>query len=94
MKNEQIFKNHELIPLLIKYVEVNKIIFPIEKVKYLSNEEIIKILKDCINNQIAYNLNYELVKKITLLEDTELKTIYPLIKLNREKQEWAERNGM
>ena len=36
MKNEQIFKNHELIPLLIKYVEVNKIIFPIEKVKYLS----------------------------------------------------------
>ena len=43
MKNEQIFKNHELIPLLIKYVEVNKIIFPIEKVKYLSNEEIIKI---------------------------------------------------
>lgn len=85
MKNEQIFKNPELIPLLIKYVEVNKIIFPIEKVKYLSNEEIIKILKDCINNQIAYNPNYELVKKITLLEDTELKTIYPLIKLSMEK---------
>ena len=85
MKNERIFKNHELIPLLIKYVEVNKIIFPIEKVKYLSNEEIIKILKDCINNQIAYNPNYELVKKITLLEDTELKTIYPLIKLSMEK---------
>ena len=73
MKNEQIFKNHELIPLLIKYVQVNKIIFPIEKVKYFSNEEIIKILKDCINNQIAYNPNYELVKKITLLEDMELK---------------------
>ena len=85
MKNEQIFKNHELIPLLIKYVEVNKIIFPIEKVNYLSNEEIIKILKDCINNQIAYNPNYELVKKITLLEDTELKTIYSLIKLSMEK---------
>ena len=85
MKNEQIFKNPELIPLLIKYVEVNKIIFPIEKVNYLSNEEIIKILKDCINNQIAYNPNYELVKKITLLEDTELKTIYPLIKLSMEK---------
>lgn len=62
MKNEQIFKNPELIPLLIKYVKVNKVVFPIEKVKYLSNEEIIKILKDCINNQTIYNSNYELVK--------------------------------
>ena len=31
MKNEQIFKNPELIPLLIRYVEVNKVVFPIEK---------------------------------------------------------------
>lgn len=85
MKNEQIFKNPELIPLLIKYVKVNKVVFPIEKVKYLSNEEIIKILKDCINNQTIYNSNYELVKKITLLEDKELKTIYPLIKLSMKK---------
>ncbi len=85
MKNEQIFKNPELIPLLIKYVEVNKIVFPIEKVKYLSNEEIVKILKDCINNQTIYNSNYELVKKITLLGEKELKAIYPLIKLSMEK---------
>ena len=85
MKNEQIFKNPELIPILLKYVEVNKIIFPTHEVKYFSNEEIIKILKDCINNQIAYNPNYELVKKITLLEDMELKKIYPLIKLSMEK---------
>ena len=27
--------------MLIKYVKVNKVIFPIERVKYLSNEEII-----------------------------------------------------
>ena len=51
MKNEKIFKNPELIPLLIKYVKVNKVVFPIEKVKYLSNEEVIEILNDCINNQ-------------------------------------------
>lgn len=85
MKNEQIFKNPKLIPLLIKYVKINKVVFPTHEVKYLSNEEIIKILKDCINNQTIYNSNYELVKKITLLEDKELKTIYPLIKESMEK---------
>ncbi len=31
MKNEKNFKNPKLIPLLIKYVKVNKVIFPIEK---------------------------------------------------------------
>lgn len=80
MKNEQIFKNDELIPLLIKYVKVNKVIFPIERVKYLSNEEIVEILKDCINNHTIYNPNYDMVSKITLLEDNELKNILPLIK--------------
>ncbi len=40
MKNKQILENDELIPLLIKYVKVNKVIFPIERVKYLSNEEV------------------------------------------------------
>ena len=44
MKNEKIIEKDELIPLLIKYVKVNKAIFSIERVKYLSNEEIIKIL--------------------------------------------------
>lgn len=44
MKNEKILEKDELIPLLIKYVKVNKAIFSIERVKYLSNEEIIKIL--------------------------------------------------
>ena len=45
MKNDKIFKNDELIPLLIKYVEVNKTTFPIERVKYLSNEEVVDLLK-------------------------------------------------
>lgn len=80
MKNEKIFKNPNLIPLLIEYVKVNKVVFPIEKVKYLSNEEVIEILKDCIDNKIIYNPNYEMVKNITLLEDKDLKEIYPLIK--------------
>ena len=31
MKNEKIFKNPDLIPLLIKYVKVNKVVFPVEK---------------------------------------------------------------
>ena len=48
MKKEKIFKNPDLIPLLINYVKVNKVVFPIERVKYLSNEEVIEILKDCI----------------------------------------------
>ena len=41
MKNGQFLEKDELIPLLIKYVKVNKVIFPIERVKYLSNEELI-----------------------------------------------------
>lgn len=72
MKNEKIFKNPELIPLLIEYVKINKMVFPIERVKYLSNEEVIEILKDCINNKIIYNPNYEMVKNITLLDDKDL----------------------
>lgn len=80
MKNEQIFKNDELIPLLIKYVKVNKVVFPIERVKYLSNEEVVEILKECINNHTIYNPNYDMVSKITILDDNDLKEILPLIK--------------
>lgn len=80
MKNNDFGKKDDLIPLLIKYVKVNKVIFPIERVKYLSNEEVIEILKDCIDNQVIYNPDYEMVKNITLLEDKDLKEIYPLIK--------------
>ena len=67
--------------MLLKYVKVNKVVFPIEKVKYLSN---VKILNDCIDNQIIYNPNHEMIKNITLLEDKDLKEIYPLIKKNMD----------
>ena len=85
MKNEQILEKDDLIPLLIKYVKVNKVIFPIERVKYLSNEEVINILKECIENERIYNPNYEMVKNITLLNDNDLKDIYPLIKASMDK---------
>ena len=68
MKNKAIFKNGELIPLLIKYVKVNKVVFPIERVKYLSNEEVVDILKECIDNNIIYNPNYEMVSQILYLK--------------------------
>ena len=80
MEKEQIFKNPELIPLLIEYVKVNKVVFPIERVKYLSNEEIIEVLKDCIDNKIIFSTNYDMVDKITILSDDDLKYIFPLIK--------------
>lgn len=80
MKNEQIFKKPKLIHLLIEYVKVNKAVFPIDRVKYLSNEEVIEILKNCIDNQIIYNTNYEMVKNITLLENNNLEEIYLIIK--------------
>ena len=80
MENYKIFKNNELIPLLIKYVKVNKVIFPIERVKYLSNEEVVDILKDCIKNKFIFNPRYDMVDKITLLSDDEFKNILPLIK--------------
>ena len=76
MKNEQIVEKDEIVPMLLKYVKVNKIIFSIERVKYLSNEEVIVILKDCIDNQVIYSHNYEMVKNITLLDDKDLKDIY------------------
>ena len=71
MENKEIFKNSELIPLLIKYVKVNKVVFPIEKVKYLSNAEVIDVLKNCIDKEEIYNPNYEMVKNITLLDDND-----------------------
>lgn len=80
MENEVIFENSELISLLIEYVRVNKVVFPIEKVKYLSNEEIVKVLKDCIKDEVKFNPNYERVKKKMLLNDKDLKNIFPLIK--------------
>lgn len=80
MENDKIFKNNELIPLLIKYVKVNKVIFPIKRVKHLSNEEVVDILKDCIKNKIIFNPRYDMVDKITLLCDDELKNILVLIK--------------
>ena len=80
MENYKIFKNNELIPLLIKYVMVNKVIFSIERFKYLSNEEVVDILKDCIKNKIIFNPRYDMVDKITILSDDELKNILPLIK--------------
>ena len=80
MENDNIFKNNELIPLLIKYVKVNKVIFPIKRVKHLSNEEVVDILKDCIKNKIIFNPRYDMVDKITLLSDNELKNILVLIK--------------
>ena len=65
MKNEQIVGIDDLIPLLLKYVKVNKVVFPIERVKYLSNEEVIEILKDCINNQMkALSRNIIVLKKL------------------------------
>ena len=80
MENDKIFKNNELIPLLIKYVKVNKVIFPIKRVKHLSNEEVVDILKDCIKNKVIFNPRYDMVDKITLLCDDELKNILVLIK--------------
>lgn len=80
MENDNIFKNNELIPLLIEYVKVNKVIFPIKRVKHLYNEEVVDILKDCIKNKIIFNPRYDMVDKITLLSDNELKNILVLIK--------------
>ena len=80
MKNKEIFKNDELIPMLLKYVKVNKVIFPIERVKYLSNEEVVELLKDCVNNKIIYNPNEKTVNEIIILSDEELENIFPLIK--------------
>ena len=70
MENKEIFKNSELIPLLIKYVKVNKVVFPIEKVKYLSNAEVIDVLKNIdkpvllVINKIDKLPREEILKKI------------------------------
>lgn len=85
MNNNTIFKNEELILLLIKYSKVNHIAFPIERVKYLSNDEIIEILKECIDNKKIFNPNYMMIDKVTLLEDEDLKIIFPLIKESMDK---------
>ena len=80
MKKEKIFKNPDLIPLLINYVKVNKVVFPIERVKYLSNEEVIEILKDCIDNQIIYNPNYDKQLRAEMVKAQDLCYAYNQIR--------------
>ena len=65
MKNEQILEKDELIPLLIKYVKVNKVIFPIERVKYLSNEEVVNGKCERCGGEVIQKEKSEWMLKIT-----------------------------
>ena len=91
--SEKIFKS-ELIPLLIKYKQKIGFVFPIEKLKYLSTDDIIKNLKYCISTNTKFdfrenNFNSTRKKELTinkqLMSDSNLKKVIPLIKLSMER---------
>lgn len=85
MQNIKKLEKSELIPLLIKYKKIFGYVFPIQKVKYLSNEIVIERLKICIDNKKLYEdqifVSNECEKKV----ESDLKMIFNLVKLSMKE---------
>lgn len=85
MRNIKKVEKSELIPLLIKYKKIFGYVFPIQKVKYLSNEIVIERLKICIDNKKLYEdqifVSNECEKKV----ESDLKMIFNLVKLSMKE---------
>lgn len=79
MLNDKNLENNELIPLLIKYKKVTGYLFPIEKVKYVSDEELIPRIIKCIESNTKYDFKTYKLDKIQILSDNELREVIPLI---------------
>lgn len=79
MKKEEEKKKSDLIPLLIEYKKVIGELFPIERVKHLSNEVLIKRMKQSIKNKKRYDIQIFKLDNCQILNDEELKQIIPLI---------------
>lgn len=79
MKKEEEKKKSDLIPLLIEYKKVIGELFPIERVKHLSNEVLIKRIKQCIKNKKRYDIQIFKLDNCQILNDEELKQIISLI---------------
>ncbi len=79
MENMEKWQNSELIPLLIKYKENIGEVFPISKVKHISNEVLVERLKECINQNKKYEVQINRLNEIQVLPDSDLKKILPLV---------------
>lgn len=79
MEKQLNISDSQLIPLLIKYKKVTGYLFPIEKVKYVSNEELIYRIKSCIKNKCKYDFKLYRLNNIQILNDDDLKKVIPLI---------------
>jgi len=79
MQNDENIKNNELIPLLIEYKKVTGYLFPIEKVKYVSDEDLIPRIQKCIETKTRYDFKSYKLDKIQVMSDNDLKKVIPLI---------------
>lgn len=79
MENIEKWQESELIPLLIKYKNTIGEVFPISKVKHISNDILIERLKDCITKNKKYEVQINKLNEVQLLSDENLKLIFPLV---------------
>lgn len=78
-------KKSELIPLLIEYKKILGKTFPIDKVKYLSNEQIILKIKKCIDLRQLYQSQIFKLDNMQKLSNYELSKLFNLIKESMDK---------
>lgn len=74
----------ELIPLLIEYKRELGRIFPIEKMKHLTNNEIIERIKKCLETRNLYETQIFKLDDVQKMSNEELITIFPLVKQTME----------
>lgn len=79
MENPEKWQKSELIPLLIKYKNCIGEVFPIGRVKYLSNDILIERIKECINQNKRYEVQTTKLNEIKLLSNNDLGKILPLV---------------
>lgn len=79
------YETSELIPLLIQYKKELGHLFPIEKLKHLTNEDIIERLKECLETRNLYETQIFKLDKVQKLSDNDIKNIVPLIQQTMEK---------
>jgi len=78
------FKMSELIPLLIRYKEELGELFPIGKLKHLTNEVIVERIKECLENRNLYDIQIFKLDSVQKMSNNDIKSILPLIEKTME----------
>lgn len=68
-----------LIPLIVRYTKKLGLLFPIDKVKHLSNDILIDRIKYCIDNNIKYNPDIFYLENVQKMSENDLEKVVPLV---------------